>query len=89
MGKEAADISHGLQSVKTQLAQQHKELARFSANDRESWLLAETGHLLRLANQRLVMAGDPIAAQALLNDADSVLRDLNSAAKKTNHFRHA
>lgn len=77
LGKETASITRGLKSVETQLAEQQKELARFSSNDRESWLLAETGHLLRLANQRLVMTGDPVAAQALLQGADSVLRDLN------------
>ena len=77
LGEQTGNLSRGLESVETQLADQQKELARFSASDRESWLLAETGHLLRLANQRLVMAGDPVAAQALLNGADSVLRDLN------------
>jgi uroporphyrin-3 C-methyltransferase len=77
LGEQTAELTRGLQSVETQLAEQQRELARFSANDRESWLLAETGHLLRLANQRLVMAGDPVAAQALLHGADSVLRDLN------------
>ena len=77
LGEQTGNLSRSLESVETQLAEQQKELARFSASDRESWLLAETGHLLRLANQRLVMAGDPVAAQALLNGADSVLRDLN------------
>jgi uroporphyrin-3 C-methyltransferase len=77
LGKQNTDLTRGLQSVETQLAKQQRELARFSANDRESWLLAEAGHLLRLANQRLVMAGDPVAAQALLHGADAVLRDLN------------
>ncbi len=75
--QQVAKQSRDLQSVQTRLADQQQELARFSASDRESWLLAETGHLLRLANQRLVMAGDPVAAEALLNGADSVLRDLN------------
>lgn len=77
LGKQSASVSRRLDAVETQLAAQQKELARFSASDRESWLLAETGHLLRLANQRLVMAGDPVAAQALLNSADSVLRELD------------
>jgi uroporphyrin-3 C-methyltransferase len=77
LGEQTADLIQGLQSVETQLAEQGRELARFSGNDRETWLLAETGHLLRLANQRLVMAGDPVAAQALLHGADAVLRDLN------------
>ena len=77
MAAQTARLSRSLQTVESQLAEQKKELARFSASDRESWLLAEAGHLLRLANQRLVMAGDPVAAEALLNGADSVLRDLN------------
>lgn len=77
LGEQTTTIAQSLQSMEVQLADQRKELARFSASDRESWLLAETGHLLRLANQRLVMAGDPIAAQALLDSADSVLRELD------------
>lgn len=74
---ETSRLSQSLQSVDAVLAEQQKELARFSASDRNSWLLAEAGHLLRLANQRLVMAGDPVAAQALLNSADAVLRELD------------
>ncbi|MCB1688865.1 MAG: uroporphyrinogen-III C-methyltransferase [Halioglobus sp.] len=81
--EQATKQSRRLQSLESQLADQQAELARFSASDRESWLLAEAGHLLRLANQRLVMAGDPVAAQALLNGADSVLRDLNDPTLHT------
>jgi uroporphyrin-3 C-methyltransferase len=77
LGEQTTHLAQSLQSMELELAGQQKELARFSASDRESWLLAETGHLLRLANQRLVMAGDPIAAQALLDSADSVLRELD------------
>ncbi len=75
----AADSSRqalALESVEAQLAEQRQELARFSASDRESWLLAEAQYLLRLANQRLIMAGDTVAAQALLGSADKVLREL-------------
>jgi len=75
--EKTTSLSTALQSVEEQLASQQKELARFSASDRDGWLLAEAGHLLRLANQRLVMAGDPVAAQALLNSADTVLRELD------------
>lgn len=70
-------LTSALQSIQEQLAAQQKELARFSASDRDGWLLAEAGHLLRLANQRLVMASDPVAAQALLSSADTVLRELD------------
>ncbi len=77
---ETARISGRLDAVEAEVSQQQKELARFSASDRDSWLLAEAGHLLRLANQRLVMAGDPVAAQALLNSADGVLLELDDAS---------
>lgn len=64
-------------SLEEQLSGVRSELARFSANDRESWLLAEAEYLLRLANQRLIMAGDTDSAQALLGSADGVLRELD------------
>lgn len=77
---ESSRFTSSIESVEAQLAEQHKELARFSAADRDSWLLAEAGHLLRLANQRLVMAQDPVSAQALLSSADAVLRELDDAS---------
>lgn len=80
LGEQTTQLTRSLHAMEVQLAEQQKALARFSASDRESWLLAETGHLLRLANQRLVMAGDPVAAQALLDSADAVLRELDDPA---------
>ena len=47
------------------------QLARFGEADREDWLLAEARYVLRLANQRLMMAGDTSGAEALL-DAPAV-----------------
>jgi uroporphyrin-III C-methyltransferase len=79
-GELAADSSRqalALESVEAQLAEQHAQLARFSATDRDSWLMAEAEYLLRLANQRLIMTGDTVAAQALLRSADDVLRELD------------
>ncbi|MHA7817170.1 MAG: uroporphyrinogen-III C-methyltransferase [Pseudohaliea sp.] len=64
----------------SQLARQRSQLEEFqqvSAGDRDSWLLAETNYLLRLANQRLVMTGDTASAEALLRSADGVLRELD------------
>jgi len=72
-----ARLSEALVGMEAQLAEQRAELARFSANDRASWLLAEAEYLLRLANQRLVMAGDTAAARALLQSADGVLREID------------
>ena len=74
---ELSRLTQSVESVKEQLAKQQAALARFSVSDRDNWLLAETGHLLRLANQRLVMAADPVAAEALLKSADAVLRGVD------------
>ena len=76
---QSARYTEALVTVEAQLAEQRQELARLNANDRESWLLAEAEYLLRLANQRLVMAGDTVAARALLQSADDVVREIDDA----------
>jgi len=65
-----------LQGVEGRLSLQAEELSRFGAVDRQDWLLAEAQYLLRLANQRLIMADDVSAAKALLTSADNILREL-------------
>jgi uroporphyrin-3 C-methyltransferase len=77
---ESAAQAARLQQLESGLAEQRNELARFSATDRESWLLAEAEYLLRLANQRLIMTGDTEAAAALLASADAVLKQLDDTA---------
>jgi uroporphyrin-3 C-methyltransferase len=75
--QESENQAQLVSSLEEQLAAVRTELARFGANDRESWLLAEAEYLLRLANQRLIMAGDTESAEALLTSADGVLRQLD------------
>jgi len=73
-------VAGRFERLDSQLARQRSQLEEFqqvSAGDRDSWLLAETNYLLRLANQRLVMTGDTASAQALLRSADGVLRELD------------
>lgn len=82
MGELASDsglLGQSLEALRSELAAQRAELAGYAATDREAWLLAEVEYLLRLANQRLVMAGDTGAAQALLGSADKILRELDEA----------
>ena len=74
---ESRRLSQSLLDMESQLAEQRAELGALRANDRGSWLMAEAEYLLRLANQRLIMAGDTVAARALLNSADGVLRELD------------
>ncbi|TCO77227.1 uroporphyrin-3 C-methyltransferase [Chromatocurvus halotolerans] len=72
-------LEEKLAALESQLARQRARLDRFSADDRESWLLAEAQHLIRLANQRLIMTGDTGAAGALLRSADNLLQELDGA----------
>ena len=83
VNSESAAQAARLQQLESGLAEQRNELARFSATDRESWLLAEAEYLLRLANQRLIMTGDTEAAAALLASADAILKQLDDAALHT------
>jgi uroporphyrin-3 C-methyltransferase len=69
-----------LQQFSQQLDAQNQQIAAFSANDHESWLRAEAQYLLRLANQRVVMARDTDSALALLDSADSILRQLDDVS---------
>ena len=72
-----------IEQLEGQLTRQRRQLEEFqqvSAGDRDSWLLAEANYLLRLANQRLVMTGDTASAEALLQSADGVLRELDDPA---------
>ncbi len=77
--REASNRTEQLARLEQQLQSQSEMLASFSANDHESWLRAEAQYLLRLANQRLIMARDPESALALLGSADSILRKLDDA----------
>ena len=82
MGELASDsglLGQAVEALRSELAAQRAELAGYAATDREAWLLAEVEYLLRLANQRLVMAGDTGAAQALLTSADKILLELDEA----------
>jgi uroporphyrin-3 C-methyltransferase len=59
------------------MAEQQQRISDLSVEDRESWQLAEVQYLMRLANQRLIMTGDTLSAEALLRSADDILRGLD------------
>ena len=71
--RKIASIESGLTSLRD-------ELERFGATDKKDWLLAEAQYLLRLANQRLIMADDLVAAKVLLSSADKILVDLQDVS---------
>lgn len=64
-------------NLRSSLREQQQRINDLSVEDRESWLLAEAQYLLRLANQRLIMTGDTVSAEALLRSADNILREMD------------
>jgi uroporphyrin-3 C-methyltransferase len=75
-----ARLAEQLLLIENRLLAQRRELARFGATDRQDWLLAEAQYLMRLANQRLIMADDAVAAKALLLSADNILVELEDVS---------
>jgi uroporphyrin-3 C-methyltransferase len=66
-----------LNALQSALQTQRQRLLEINSTDRSDWMLAEAEYLLRLANQRLIMAADQRSALALLASADSILLELD------------
>ena len=66
-----------LKIAEDRLQAQNKRLLSLSTTTREDWLLAEAEYLLKLANQRVLIEKNIDGADALLTEADIILRDLD------------
>lgn len=77
------ELGQQLQQLQQTQREQTQRIADLSLEDRESWQLAEVQYLLRLANQRLVMTGDSMSAEAMLRSADNILRQLDDASLRS------
>ena len=78
--KEDQDRSEqdaALQDMGLRLTQLGGRVSEITNVSRQSWLLAESEYLLRLANQRLLLEGEAASALALLQSADQILRDID------------
>ena len=90
----SAELQRGLQQELQALRQNHEDryeqllaaqisqrqrLLAVTTTDRSDWMLAEAEYLLRLASQRIVMAGDADSAIALLGAADGILLELDDS----------
>lgn len=76
IGAEVESLRSRLGELESALRQQSQRIAQLGIEDRDSWLLAEAQYLLRLANQRLIMTGDTLSAEALMSSADNILREI-------------
>jgi uroporphyrin-3 C-methyltransferase len=77
LGGDSSQVVETIEELQAQLADQRAKLTRLGSTDRESWAVAEAEYLLRLANQRLIMARDAVAAEALLGNVDKILLELD------------
>jgi uroporphyrin-3 C-methyltransferase len=73
----AGGMEESLTAMQTALQSQRQRLLEINSADRSDWMLAEAEYLLRLANQRLIMAADVRSAIALLASADAILLELD------------
>lgn len=73
----AAGSSQADQELTLRMNRQASRLEEISTPSRKDWKLAEAEYLLRLGNQRLLTERDSEGALALLQSADSILRDLD------------
>ncbi|MGR0280433.1 uroporphyrinogen-III C-methyltransferase [Marinomonas dokdonensis] len=58
------------------IQQLEAKLNRLNNTTKEDWKLAEAEYLVRLANQRLLLESDSAGAEALLSNADNILKEL-------------
>ncbi|HEY8567803.1 uroporphyrinogen-III C-methyltransferase [Microbulbifer sp.] len=84
LGQQLAQQSQTIQQLEQQLAglqrnvtAQGNRLSQLGNASREDWQLAEADYLLRLANQRLMLEQDSRAALGLLQEVDTIVRDVD------------
>lgn len=75
--KTTNTFKQDLDAAQQRLAAQGKRLRAMSDTSREDWLLAEAEYLLKLANQRVRIERSPQGADALISEADAILRELD------------
>ena len=73
--RQTAERAESARQLTSRIGRVESQMDRLLAVDRRAWLGQEAVFLVRLAGQRLLVARDVDAAQALLEQADSLLRD--------------
>jgi uroporphyrin-3 C-methyltransferase len=69
-----------IDKLQGQVDSQQRRLLSISTTSRDDWLLAEAEYLIRLANQRLLMAKEVAGSLELLQAADTIAKELDDSA---------
>ena len=72
-----AQLQQQLAELQRSVTAQGNRLGELGNVSRQDWQLAEADYLLRLANQRLMLERDSRAALALLEEVDSIVRQVD------------
>ncbi|WP_105102762.1 uroporphyrinogen-III C-methyltransferase [Microbulbifer pacificus] len=70
-------LQQQLAGLQRNVTAQGNRLGQLGNASREDWQLAEADYLLRLANQRLMLEQDSRAALGLLQEVDTIVRDVD------------
>lgn len=92
MNQTAAQLQQDRQAIQkagqarddlaTRMAALEKQVAVVTGSHRIDWMLKEIEHFILLAERRVSLLGDAKGALALLQEADSIARDLNEPAAR-------
>ncbi|SHF80115.1 HemX protein [Microbulbifer donghaiensis] len=77
LGQAVAQLQQQLATLQRNVTAQGSRLSALGNVSREDWQLAEADYLLRLANQRLMLESDSRAALGLLEQVDTILRQVD------------
>lgn len=75
--RSIAQLQQQLAELQRDVTAQGSRLGQLGNVSREDWQLAEADYLLRLANQRLLLERDSRAALGLLEEVDSIVRQVD------------
>lgn len=71
------------EELNTRMAALEKQIAIVTGSHRIDWMLKEIEHFIMLAERRVSLLGDAKGALALLQEADTIARDLNEPAARS------
>lgn len=78
--RAARDQLNGrIEQLQTRLEAQQQRVSALASSDRSDWQLAEAEYFLQLANQRLLLGGDPKTALEQLQAADDIVRHVEDS----------
>lgn len=77
LARSQADFDEEQRRLVGRLDRLDIRIARLTATDRRAWLANEAAFLVRLAAQRLLVSRDISAAEALLDNADALLSEVD------------